>query len=70
MEIEGLLGLADQGGDIVAFIDGVAALEEHCLGGALDELLGAADGLGGVVGDGASDAVEVLADRSRVSQVA
>src|SRR5664280_3578629 len=54
---------------ILFVVDGQSPFVKHYFGGALDQLLGRTDGLGGVVVfDGPSDAVEVFTDGSRVSE--
>lgn len=45
-----------------------SAFDEHDLGSALDQLLGAADGLGRVIDDGALDAIQLFLDGGWVSQ--
>ncbi|WP_020663190.1 hypothetical protein [Amycolatopsis benzoatilytica] len=68
MQVQGLLSLADQRGEVVLLVDGPTPFEQDGLGGALDQLLRTPDRLGGVVVDGALNAVEVVEDRRRVAE--
>ena len=61
-QIRSPLDLADQCGDVVLVVDGPAAFEQDGLGGALDELVRRADGLGGVESDRAGLSARQIAD--------